>query len=177
MPLPLAAIPGAVGAGLVTEYALSGGKATTGDYVAAGVLSATGIGLGIKALPRIVRKGKRVGTMIHYSRKQKTGETKRELLNYSVQYFNPEISRGAQGLVAAAAISGAYNRYTGTTLSDFGAVIESPGGGGRSLPKQSRRSRRGKKKATRRQCSSYYRGKRCTLTKGHLGRHSYGDKK
>lgn len=177
MPLSLVGVGAAVGSGLAVEYALSGGKATAGDYVAAGVTSAAGIGLGLKALPHIARKGRRVSTMIHYSRKQGTGETKRELLNYSVQYFNPEISRGLQGVAAAAVISGAYNRMMGSTLTDFGAVIESPGGGGRSLPNQSRRSRRGTKKAMRRQCSSYYRGKRCTLTKGHLGRHSYGDKK
>ena len=123
-------IAGAVVGGLALEYGLSGGKATTGDYVAAGVTSAAGIGLGLKALPTLLRKGRRVGTMVHYSRKDPTsGETKGELLNYSVQYFSPEISRGMQGIVASAAIAGAYNRMTASKLSDFCAIIESPGGG------------------------------------------------
>jgi hypothetical protein len=172
VPNPVIGIPIAMGIGVAAEYILSRGKASTGDYVAAAVIAPLPIGGSVKMLGTVAKKGKNV-----YSLTRKTKPSNYEFIDATALYFSPEIGKAAAGIGVSALISTAYDMRSGSTLVDYGAKIKSPGGGGLPLPNKSRRSRRGQTKKDKRRCTHVDRfGRRCTLTKGHLGRHSYGRK-
>jgi hypothetical protein len=162
MPAPIVAVPIGIGASLVLEAVLSGGKASKRDYVVAGAVGAVPVGVGIGQIPRLLQKG---GHVVRY------GATKPGTKNFvldSTAYFTPELAMLAGGVVVGAGAGRVYDMHTGyqgTVTPGRGVITSQPS----RKPARSGKIGRRRKRCTHKDS----RGRRCLRPAGHSGRHRY----